>query len=52
VLLPERSRCVHLRAAQRWAIDVDGDAAVPQTVEQRIDEVFLLEQFVPVGQIE
>jgi hypothetical protein len=25
---------------------------MPQTVEQRIDEVFLLEQLVPVGEIE
>ena len=50
-LLPARS-CVRLRAAQRGAIDVDADTAVPQTVEQRIDEVFLVEQLVPVGEIE
>src|SRR5215510_5432327 len=51
-LLRRRSRCFRLRAAQRGTIYVYGDATVPQAVEQRIDEVFLLEQLVPVGQIQ
>src|SRR5262249_44923795 len=51
-LLRGRSQYFRLRAAQRGAIYVYGDATVPQAVEPRIDEVFLLEQLVPVGEIE
>src|SRR5215510_9552976 len=50
-LLAGRS-CLRLGSAQGGAIDVDANAAVAQTIEQRINEVLLLKQLVPVGQLE
>jgi len=41
-----------LRAAQRRAVDADGDAMMLQAIEQRIDQRLLVEQIVPVRQIE
>jgi hypothetical protein len=43
---------LHLGVAQRGTVDIDADAAVPQAVEQRIDEVLLLEELVPVVKFE
>ena len=33
-------------------VDADGDAVVLQAIEQRIDQRFALEEFVPIGIVE
>src|SRR5215475_4058342 len=50
-LLAGRS-CLRLGSAQGGAIDVDADAAVPQAVEEGIDEMLLPKQLVPVVELE
>src|SRR5271166_1651785 len=41
-----------LWAAQRRAVDADGNAMMLQAIEQRIDQRLLVEQVIPVRQIE
>src|ERR1700755_3721905 len=47
-----RRCCRQIRAAQRGAVDADGDAVVLQAVEQRVDQRLVVEQPVPVGELE
>jgi uncharacterized protein len=45
-------RCCGFRAAQRRPIDADGNAMMLQPVEQCVDQTLLLEDFVPLGQVQ
>src|SRR5208282_1481835 len=47
-----RGRGRRVRAAERGPVDADGDAMVLQPIDQGVDQRLLVEQIVPLGQVE